>query len=53
MDLVPYSKEHFGWDLRELKFLRNVGGAVSGFTLDAGDVRNLKFRKVDSRVPSN
>jgi len=52
IDLVPYSGNRFGWGRRELKFLRNASGAVSGFTLDAGDVRNLKFRKVDSRIPS-
>ena len=52
IDLVPYSGNRFGWGRRELKFLRNASGAVSGFTLDAGDIRNLKFRKVDSRIPS-
>ena len=51
MELVPYSGDRFGWGRRELTFLRNDNGGVSGFTLDAGNVRNLKFRRVGSRVP--
>lgn len=50
-DLVPYVGGRFGWGRRELTFLRDDNGAVSGFTLDAGNVRNLKFRRVESRVP--
>ena len=50
-DLVPYVSDRFGWGRRELTFLRDDNGAVSGFTLDAGNVRNLKFRRVESRVP--
>ena len=51
MDLVPYSGDRFGWGRRELTFQRNDNGDVSGFTLDAGNVRNLRFRRVDSRIP--
>ncbi len=51
-DLVPYSGDRFGWGRRELTFLRNDNGGVSGFTLDVGIVRNLRFRRVESRVPS-
>ena len=51
MDLVPYSGDRFGWGRRELTFQRDDNGGVSGFTLDAGNVRNLKFRRVESRVP--
>ena len=50
-DLVSYGGERFGWGRRELTFLRVDSGVVSGFTLDAGNVRNLKFRRVESRVP--
>ena len=46
MELIPYSDDRFGWGRRTLKFLRDVNGVVSGFTLDAGDVRSLKFLKV-------
>jgi len=51
-DLVPYSDDRFGWGRRQLTFLRNDNGDVSGFTLDAGNVRNLRFRRVESRVPA-
>ncbi len=51
MDLVPYSGDRFGWGRRELTFQRDENGGVSGFTLDAGNVRNLRFRRVESRVP--
>ena len=51
MDLVPYLSDRFGWGRRELTFMRNDSGAVSGFTLDAGSVRNMRFRRVESRVP--
>ncbi len=50
-DLVPYAGDRFGWGRRELTFLRDDSGAVSGFTLGAGNVQNLKFRRVESRVP--
>jgi len=50
-DLAPYSGDRFGWGRRELTFQRNDNGGVSGFTLDAGNVRNLTFRRVESRVP--
>ena len=51
MDLVAYPDDRFGWGQRELNFRRDERGAVSGFTLDAGDVRGLTFRKVATRVP--
>jgi len=51
IDLVPYSGDRFGWGRRELTFLRNDNGGVSGLTLDVGNVRNLRFRRVESRVP--
>ena len=46
IELLPYSNNRFGWGRRTLKFLSDESGAVSGFTLDAGEVRNLKFLKV-------
>ncbi len=51
IDLVPYPGDRFGWGRRELSFLRTDDGGISGFTLDAGNVRNLRFRSVESRVP--
>jgi len=49
--LVSYPADRFGWGRRELTFLRNDNGDVSGFLLGAGDIQNLKFRKVESRIP--
>ncbi len=50
MELIPYTDDRFGWGRRTLKFLREESGVVSGFTLDAGAVRNLEFLKVKGRV---
>ena len=44
--LRPYPDDRFGWGRRELIFGRDESGLVSGFTLDAGNVRGLRFRKV-------
>ena len=43
--LRPYPDDRFGWGRRELIFVRDESGLVSGFTLDADDVRGLRFRK--------
>ena len=51
LDLTPYSADRFGWGRRELSFLRNGNGDVSGFVLEAGGLQNLRFRKVESRIP--
>ena len=51
LQLLPHSNDRFGWGRRELTFLRNDNGDVSGFLLGAGDIQNLKFRKVESRIP--
>ena len=51
MRLVPHPDDRFGWGRRELSFVRDESGAVSGFALDAGDVQGLRFRKIAGRVP--
>ena len=51
IELLPRSDGRFGWGRRELSFVRDERGVVSGFTLDAGNVRGLRFRKVAGRVP--
>ena len=49
MELLPLSEDQFGWGRRELNFLRDESGIVSGFTLDAGDVQDLNFQKIVNR----
>ena len=51
IELLPYSADRFGWGRRELSFVREESGVISGFTLDAGNVRGLNFRKVEGRLP--
>ncbi|MDK1019905.1 MAG: serine hydrolase domain-containing protein [Actinomycetota bacterium] len=46
IELRPYLDDRFGWGRRELIFVRDESGLVSGLTLDAGNVRGLRFRKV-------
>lgn len=48
--LLPLADDRFGWGRRELSFVRDESGVVSGFTLDAGNVRGLRFRKIAGRV---
>ena len=48
-ELLPYGDDHFGWGRRDINFHRDDSRAISGFTLDAGSVQNLYFRKVASR----
>ncbi|MFQ5744851.1 MAG: serine hydrolase domain-containing protein [Acidobacteriota bacterium] len=43
--LTPVSVDQFRVDERRLQFLRDGDGKVSGFTLQAGRVRNLKFER--------
>ncbi len=51
MKLVPHPDDRFGWGRRQLSFVRDESGAVSGFALNAGNVQGLRFRKVAGRVP--
>jgi hypothetical protein len=44
--LRPYPDDRFGWGRRELIFDRDQRGLVFGFTLEAGGVQGLRFRKV-------
>jgi CubicO group peptidase (beta-lactamase class C family) len=48
-ELLPYGDDRFGWGRRDINFHRDNSRAISGFTLDAGSVENLYFRKVASR----
>ena len=51
MKLVPHPDDRFAWGRRQLSFVRDESGAVSGFALNAGNVQGLRFRKVAGRVP--
>jgi hypothetical protein len=51
IDLLAYPDDRFGWGRREISFVRGESGVVSGLTLDAGNVRGLRFRKIAGRVP--
>ncbi len=43
--LEAYSGNRLGWGRHRLDFSRDESGEISGFTLQAGSVRNLKFRR--------
>jgi len=44
--LTPYSTEHFGWGWRNLNFTRDRDKRITGFILQAGRVKNLRFQKL-------
>jgi CubicO group peptidase (beta-lactamase class C family) len=44
--LAAYSTDNFGWGRRRLEFKRDRGKRIIGFILQAGRVKNLKFRKI-------
>jgi hypothetical protein len=44
--LTAYSTDNFGWGRRRLEFTRDREKRIIGFILQAGHVKNLKFRKI-------
>jgi len=46
--LSPYAVDSFGWRGRKLDFNRDKENKITGFTLEEGIVRNMKFKKIDS-----
>ena len=44
--LTPYSTEIFGWGRRNLEFTRDKENNITGFVLQAGIVKNLRFEKI-------
>jgi len=44
--LTPYSTESFGWGRRNLNFTRDGEKKITGFVLQAGRVKNLRFQKL-------
>jgi hypothetical protein len=45
--LIPYAIDSFGWGRRKLDFTRNSENKITGFTLEEGIVKNMKFTKID------
>ncbi len=43
--LIPYAIDSFGWGRRKLDFTRNSDNKITGFTLEEGIVKNMKFIK--------
>jgi hypothetical protein len=46
--LSPYAIDRFAWEGRKLGFTRDKENKVTGFTLEEGIIKNMKFRKIDS-----
>lgn len=46
--LSPYANDSFGWQERKLDFTREEDNKITGFTLEEGIVKNMKFTKIDS-----
>jgi CubicO group peptidase (beta-lactamase class C family) len=46
--LSPYAVDSFGWRGRKLDFIRGENNKITGFTLEEGIVKNMKFRKIDA-----
>jgi hypothetical protein len=46
--LFPYAVDSFGWQRRKLKFMRDEDKNITGFALEQGIVKNIKFVKIDS-----
>jgi CubicO group peptidase (beta-lactamase class C family) len=44
--LTPYSTETFGWDWRSLYFIRDKEKRITGFVLQAEDVKNIRFQRL-------
>jgi CubicO group peptidase (beta-lactamase class C family) len=44
--LKPYSTETFGWSRRSLHFTRDRDKRITGFVLQAGRVKNIRFQKL-------
>jgi hypothetical protein len=46
--LSPYAVDSFGWRGRKLDFNRDEENQVTGFSLEEGIVKNMKFERIDS-----
>ena len=49
--LITLPDERFAWRRAELHFVRDRRGRVTSFTIDAGEVQGIRFRRVSSQIP--
>jgi hypothetical protein len=47
-ELSPFAEDRFGWEGRELQFARDQEGRITGFSVEEGIVKNIKFMKAGS-----
>jgi CubicO group peptidase (beta-lactamase class C family) len=45
--LSPYAIDSFGWQERKLNFIRDKENRITGFSLEEGIVKNMKFTKIE------
>jgi CubicO group peptidase (beta-lactamase class C family) len=45
--LSPYAIDSFGWERRQLDFIRDKENKIMGFVLEEGIVKNMKFTKTE------
>jgi hypothetical protein len=45
--LSPYAIDSFGWQRRKLDFIRDKENKITGFALQEGIVKNMKFTKIE------
>jgi hypothetical protein len=47
--LIAYSIDNFGWGRRKLEFIKNREKKTTGFVLQEGIVKNMRFEKISKR----
>ncbi|GAI98116.1 unnamed protein product [marine sediment metagenome] len=47
--LIAYSIDNFGWGRRKLEFIKNREKKTTGFVLQEGIVKNMRFEKISER----
>jgi len=46
--LIAYSIDNFGWGRRKLEFIKNREKKTTGFVLQEGIVKNMRFEKIST-----
>ena len=47
--LIAFSLDNFGWERRKLEFTKNKKNRTTGFVLQEGIVKNMRFEKINER----
>jgi len=47
--LIAFSPDNFGWERRKLEFTKNKKNRTTGFVLQEGIVKNMRFEKINER----